>query len=121
MVAGATAVRANLDQRDLAWYVDKLVEVLVFVGGISGIVFVIGIFVFIGREGLGFIVDTMDFAEFFTSPRWRPTSSARLSKSSRRLSGCRKRRFVRLETCAHTLGGAIILYSCLRRLKRCLL
>jgi len=64
----------DLDRRDIAWYVDKLVQVLVFIGGISAIVFIIGIFIFIGREGVGFIVETMDISEFFTSPRWRPTS-----------------------------------------------
>jgi len=58
----------------MAWYVDRIAQVAVFIGGISGIVFIIGIFVFITREGLGFIVDTMDVVDFFTSPRWRPTS-----------------------------------------------
>jgi len=62
------------DRRDLAWYIDKLVQVLVFLGGISAIVFILGIFVFVTKEGLGFITDTMDIGEFFTSPRWRPTS-----------------------------------------------
>ncbi len=66
--------RRELDRRDLAWYVDKAVQALVFVGGISGIVLVLGIFVFIGREGIPFIVDTLDVGEFFTSPAWRPTS-----------------------------------------------
>ena len=45
-----------------------------FVGGISAIVFIIGIFVFITKEGAGFVVTTLDVKEFFTSPRWRPTS-----------------------------------------------
>ena len=36
--------------------------------------FVLGIFVFITREGLGFLTDTFDAREFFLSPRWRPTS-----------------------------------------------
>jgi phosphate transport system permease protein len=67
-------VAAALDRRDLAWYVDKLVQALVFIGGISGIVFVLGIFVFIGREGLPFIINELHIGEFFTSPLWRPTS-----------------------------------------------
>ena len=70
--SGVTA--GDLDRRNLDWYIDKLVQVLVFVGGISGIVAIIGIFVFITKEGLGFITQTMDFGEFFGSPRWRPTS-----------------------------------------------
>jgi phosphate transport system permease protein len=71
---GGAAETAALDRRDLAWYVDKAVQALVFAGGISGILFIIGIFVFITREGLGFIVGTLDLGEFFTSVRWRPTS-----------------------------------------------
>ena len=62
------------DRRDLAWYVDKVMQVAMFIGGASAIVFILGIFIFVTREGYGFIVDTMDIGEFFTSPRWRPTS-----------------------------------------------
>ncbi|MFQ5527414.1 MAG: phosphate ABC transporter permease subunit PstC [Thermoanaerobaculia bacterium] len=62
------------DRRDKAWYIDKAVQALVFIGGISGIIFVIGIFVFITKEGFGFLADTLDIGEFLTSPRWRPTS-----------------------------------------------
>ena len=64
----------SIDRRDFDWYVDKAVQALVFVGGISGIVFVLGIFIFITKEGLGFLTDTLDLREFFFSPRWRPTS-----------------------------------------------
>jgi phosphate transport system permease protein len=66
--------RHDLDRRGFSWYVDKVVQVLVFVGGASAVVFIVGIFVFISREGWGFIAGTMDVAEFFTSPRWAPTS-----------------------------------------------
>jgi phosphate transport system permease protein len=63
----------NLHRRDLAWYQDKAIAAFVFVGGISAIVFILGIFVFITKEGMGFIFSTMDVKEFFTSPAWRPT------------------------------------------------
>ena len=63
----------DFDRRNLDWYIDKLVQVVVFIGGISAIVFIIGIFVFITKEGVGFIIDTMDFREFFTSPYWEPS------------------------------------------------
>jgi phosphate transport system permease protein len=53
---------------------DKLVELLVFLGGISGIVFVLGIFVFITSEGIGFLTGSLNAFEFFTSIEWRPTS-----------------------------------------------
>ncbi len=72
--AHQAAVSANLDRRNADWYIDKGVQVLVFIGGISAIIFIIGIFVFITREGFGFIVHTLELPDFFTSPRWRPTS-----------------------------------------------
>ncbi len=65
------------DRRDTAWYIDKLVAVLVFVGGISAILFIAGIFAFVAREGAGFIVDRFDAGEFFGSIAWRPTSTIR--------------------------------------------
>jgi phosphate transport system permease protein len=68
---------ANFDRLNRDWYIDKAVQVLVFLGGISAIVFIIGIFVFISREGLGFLVGDFDFREFFFSPNWRPTSESR--------------------------------------------
>ena len=54
--------------------VDKAVAGLVFLGGVSAIVFIIGIFVFITREGIGFVVHDLDLKEFLLSPAWRPTS-----------------------------------------------
>ncbi len=62
------------DQRNLAWFVDKAVQIVVFVGGCSAVVFILGIFIFITKEGMGFVWDTLDVGEFFTSPRWRPAS-----------------------------------------------
>jgi phosphate transport system permease protein len=62
------------DGLNLDWYIDRAVALLVFVGGISAIVFIIGIFIFITKEGVGFLFGAFDFKEFFTSPAWRPTS-----------------------------------------------
>ncbi len=64
----------DFDRRNSSWYVDKVVQALVFIGGISGILCILGIFVFISKEGFGFIANTIDIKEFFTSPNWRPTS-----------------------------------------------
>ena len=64
----------DFDRRNADWYIDKVVQTLVFIGGISAIVFIIGIFVFVTKEGFGFLVGAFDFAEFFGSPRWKPTS-----------------------------------------------
>ncbi len=69
--------QATEDRRDAAWYIDKTVAVAVFVGGISAILFILGIFVFIGREGAGFIADRLDLSEFFGSIAWRPTSDTK--------------------------------------------
>ncbi len=49
-------------------------QVLVFIGGVSAIIFILGIFIFITKEGLPFIFGRFEIVEFFTSPRWRPTS-----------------------------------------------
>ena len=65
-----------IDRRDLAWYVDKVVTVLVFFGGISAVVFIFGIFAFVTKEGVGFISEGFDLKEFFANPAWRPTSDS---------------------------------------------
>jgi len=72
--ADSTADPAAIDRRDFAWFTDKVLQVLVFVGGVSAIVFIIGIFVFIAKEAGPFIFGRMDLAELFTDMRWRPTS-----------------------------------------------
>ncbi|MDJ0982074.1 MAG: hypothetical protein QNI94_10640, partial [Kiloniellales bacterium] len=46
----------DFDRRNADWYIDKVVQILVFIGGISAIIFIIGIFVFVTKEGLGFLV-----------------------------------------------------------------
>ncbi|MEA3292313.1 MAG: phosphate ABC transporter permease subunit PstC [Pseudomonadota bacterium] len=69
--SGAGAA-GDFDRRNTDWYIDKAVQVLVFVAGISAIIFVVGIFVFITKEGLGFILGRFDFVEFFTSAYWYP-------------------------------------------------
>lgn len=63
------------DERNANWYVDKTLQGLIFLGGISAIVFVLGIFVFITKEGVAFLFGRFDLVEFFTSPNWRPTSN----------------------------------------------
>jgi phosphate transport system permease protein len=75
MQSTASSADALIDRRDASWYVDKLVAVLVFVGGISAILFIAGIFLFIAREGLGFYWDRFELTEFLGSVQWRPTSN----------------------------------------------
>ena len=62
----------DLDRRNLDWYVDKAVQALVFICGISAIIFIIGIFIFITKEGYGFVA-RMDWGEFFLTPYWFPS------------------------------------------------
>jgi phosphate transport system permease protein len=68
---------SDFDRLNRDWYIDKVIQLLVFIGGISAIVFIIGIFVFISKEGFGFLAGTFDWREFFFSPNWRPTSATR--------------------------------------------
>ena len=67
----------DFDKLNRDWFIDRAVQVLVFAGGISAIIFIIGIFVFISREGFGFLLGEFSFTEFFGSPNWRPTSESR--------------------------------------------
>jgi phosphate transport system permease protein len=72
-IEAAVSERVNFDRRNADWYVDRLVQGVVFLGGISAILFIIGIFVFIAKEGLGFVFETLDLTEFFTSEYWEPS------------------------------------------------
>jgi phosphate transport system permease protein len=72
--ANTTAGRlVDIDHRDLAWYMDKIIQALVFVGGISAIILIVGIFVFVTIEGFGFLLEGFSFKEFFLSEWWEPT------------------------------------------------
>jgi phosphate transport system permease protein len=73
LTQGMIVKNLDFDQRNLAWYIDKLVQFIVFLGGISAIIFIIGIFIFIGKEGLSFITETINFKEFFLTPYWTPS------------------------------------------------
>src|SRR5262245_37748701 len=66
------AALAELDQRDGAWWGDRIAKALVFGGGISAIVFIAAIFVFLGTQGLEFAVHRLQWSEFFSSINWRP-------------------------------------------------
>ena len=63
----------DINQRNLAWYVDKLIQYLVFISGISAIILIIGIFAFVTYEGFGFLLQDFSIKEFLLSPWWEPT------------------------------------------------
>lgn len=71
-----TQTEAGDDALDMAWAWDRLAQALVFVGGISAIVFIVSIFIFVFKEGFGFLFEGFEPVEFFTSPAWRPTSDS---------------------------------------------
>ncbi|MBF0183482.1 MAG: phosphate ABC transporter permease subunit PstC [Magnetococcales bacterium] len=63
------------DRPDRNWYLDQLLHAIMLLCGLSAILFVLGIFLFVFAEGAGFIFHTLDWQEFFLSPRWMPTSN----------------------------------------------
>ena len=75
----AEILDTSFDRLNGDWYIDRLMQSLMFLGGISAVVFIIGIFVFITKEGFGFLFEGFDFREFFFTPNWRPTSASRES------------------------------------------
>lgn len=74
-LSGSAGPGPAMDRRDLAWYSDRAAQLLIFAGGLSAVVFVVGIFVFVAKEGLAFVFGPLELGEFFTSIAWRPTSS----------------------------------------------
>ncbi|MCF6282749.1 MAG: phosphate ABC transporter permease subunit PstC [Candidatus Polarisedimenticolaceae bacterium] len=64
---------ASFDQRDKEWYIDKAIQIIVFMSGISAILFVVGIFAFVTMEGFGFLLKDFSISEFLLSPWWEPT------------------------------------------------
>ena len=62
------------DQLGFDWFVDKAFQVIVFIAGFAAIVFIFGSFIFVASEGLDFLLNEFNAAEFFLSQRWMPTS-----------------------------------------------
>ena len=65
MSARPDSIDPGFDRLNRDWYIDKAVQLIVFIGGISAIIFIIGIFVFITKEGFGFLIGDFNFREFF--------------------------------------------------------
>jgi phosphate transport system permease protein len=64
------------EQVGRAWMVDRLAKGVIFLGGISAIVFILSIFVFIFDQAFGFVAHDMKVGEFLGDPTWRPTSDS---------------------------------------------
>jgi phosphate transport system permease protein len=68
--AGATAAR----RRRLELAMERGLELLIKLCGISAILFVFGIFFFVFREGAGYLFTGLDLKKFLFSTEWYPTS-----------------------------------------------
>jgi len=66
--------QAAAAKRSSAWWQDQVARVVVSIAGVSAIVLVMAIFIFVAKEGLGFALTDLKLGEFFTSTAWRPTS-----------------------------------------------
>ncbi|MCG3119429.1 MAG: hypothetical protein ALAOOOJD_01833 [bacterium] len=62
------------NQRRLGNLSEPIIEGLIRLCGISAILFVIGIFFFVFREGSGFLFSKLNLKEFLTSIEWYPDS-----------------------------------------------
>ncbi|MBX3464431.1 MAG: phosphate ABC transporter permease subunit PstC [Planctomycetes bacterium] len=65
----------GLDRLDGAWWRDWAARVLVSLGGISAILFIVAIIVFIASQGLEFAWNRLSWAELLTGARWEPTAN----------------------------------------------
>ncbi len=64
----------DVDRLSLDWLIDKAAQLILFVSGISAIIFILSIIVFVFEQGLGFLLHEVDLVEFLTSPCWDPTA-----------------------------------------------
>jgi len=62
------------NKRRLGTLAEPIIEGLIRICGISAILFVIGIFFFVFREGADFLIHKLNLKEFLTSTEWYPDS-----------------------------------------------
>ena len=62
-----------LDRRDRSWGLDLAARILVLLGGVSAILFIGAIFLFITTEGLEFMLNRMELSKLLFGTRWEPT------------------------------------------------
>lgn len=68
-------IAADLDRRTLSWWIDRFARTIVSIGGLSAILFIVGIFVFIGSQGFEFAWHRLSIFELLTGDRWEPTAN----------------------------------------------
>ncbi len=69
-----TQAKAKPVRRNQRPWSERIIEGMIKAGGMSGIIFVVGILIFILRESAGFLFGNFDFVEFFASGNWVPAS-----------------------------------------------
>ncbi|MFK7740884.1 MAG: phosphate ABC transporter permease subunit PstC [Planctomycetota bacterium] len=62
-----------LDTRDRSWFLDFIARLGVQIGGMSAILFIAAIFIFIGTEGFEFLWNRLSFTQLLFGGRWDPT------------------------------------------------
>jgi len=65
---------AALDRRDRGWWIDFVMRGSVFVGGVSAILFIVAIFVFIASQGIEFAWNRLSWTNLLFGTRWEPTA-----------------------------------------------
>jgi len=63
----------DVDRLTLSLLIDKAAQIVLFIAGISAILFILSIIVFVFEQGLEFLLFEVDTIEFLTSPYWEPT------------------------------------------------
>lgn len=58
---------------------EKIIEFIIKVGGLSSIVLIAAIFIFVVKEAFPFLVSRFDFSEFFFSTSWNPASVSKVT------------------------------------------
>jgi phosphate transport system permease protein len=75
--AGETLSARNRLRRAFSFVSERTIVSLVYLCGISAILFVFGIFYFIFREGAPFLRSGVGFRDFFLTDAWFPTSAVK--------------------------------------------
>jgi phosphate transport system permease protein len=65
---------AAIDRRDAAWWQDAIARGLVRLGGVSAILFLVAIIVFIASQGIEFAWNRLSLGELLAGARWEPTA-----------------------------------------------
>ena len=76
------------DKKELSAYIkhhrpmqilrDRFVETIIFIGGLSAIIFTAAIFIFVIRESWPFIVGNFNLRSFISSGEWYPVSNVQV-------------------------------------------